>query len=141
MSRKGGRWFVSFLLDDQAVTPERHELPGTAVGIDRGVKAAAVTPDGEFYDRPFLTGGESVRFRRLQQRLARQKKGSARRRRTLHAMGRIMGRVSDRRTDVCARTAARVVQRGLARNLGPSTRVKRSSCARTPDVATPIMRM
>ncbi|MFF3911855.1 RNA-guided endonuclease InsQ/TnpB family protein, partial [Streptomyces sp. NPDC001852] len=37
VSEKSGRWFVSFLVDDGAVTPDLHALPGTAVGVDRGV--------------------------------------------------------------------------------------------------------
>jgi putative transposase len=109
VSRRGGRWFVSFLVDDQAVTPEMHVMVGTAVGIDRGVKVAAVTSDGDFHDRPFITPGETVRYRRLQQRLARQKKGSENRAKTITAMGRIMGRVSHRRGDFCAQTASRIV--------------------------------
>ncbi|MEV7004757.1 transposase [Streptomyces sp. NPDC093982] len=81
-------------------------MPGTAVGVDRGVKAAAVTSDGEFFDRPFITTCETVRYRRLQQQLARTNNGSINRRRLLAAMSKIMGRVTDRRTDFCAVTAA-----------------------------------
>ncbi|MEV7003679.1 transposase [Streptomyces sp. NPDC093982] len=66
---------------------------------------AAVT-DGEFFDQSFITAGETVRYRRLQQQLARTNKGSANRRRLLAAMSKIMGRVSDRRGDFCAQTAA-----------------------------------
>ncbi|MFI9605084.1 RNA-guided endonuclease InsQ/TnpB family protein [Streptomyces sp. NPDC052043] len=109
VSRKGGRWFVSFLVDDRAAAPERHAMPGTAVGIDRGVKTAVVTSDGDFHDRPFITAGESVRYRRLQQRLTRSKRGSANRHKTIRAIGRIMSRVSDRRGDFCAQRAARIV--------------------------------
>lgn len=105
VSRKGAHWFVSFLVDDGATTPEQHAMPDTAVGIDRGVKVAAVTSDGDFHDRPFITEGETVRYRRLQQKLARSKKGSSNRRKTLAAMNRIMGRVTDRRGDFGAQVA------------------------------------
>ncbi|MCC2275829.1 transposase [Streptomyces sp. ET3-23] len=111
VSCKSGYWFISFLVEDSENTPERHAMPGTAVGIDRGVKSAVVTSDGACHDREFITPGEAVRYRRLQQRLARQKKGSASRRRTVAAMGRIMRHVTDRRTDFCARTAHHIVQR------------------------------
>ncbi|MEU7305294.1 transposase [Streptomyces sp. NPDC007206] len=111
VSRKSGHWFVSFLVDDGAVTPDRHAMPGTAVGMDRGVAAAATTSDGEFFDREFIRPGEAARYRRLQQQLARTKRGSAGRRKTIHAMGRIMSRVSDRRGDFCAKTAAYLVQK------------------------------
>ena len=111
VSRKGGHWFVSFLVDDQAVTPDRHAMPGTAVGIDRGVKTAAVTSDGDFHDREFIRPGEAVRYRRLQQQLARSRRGSATRAKTITAMGRITSRVSDRRGDFCAQTAGRIVHK------------------------------
>ncbi|WP_031486294.1 RNA-guided endonuclease InsQ/TnpB family protein [Streptomyces bicolor] len=108
VSRKAGRWYVSFLVDDGAATPERHAMPGTAVGIDRGVKTAAVTSDGDFHDRQFITPGEAGRYRRLQQQYARTKKGSAGRAKVHARMNRIMGRVTDRRGDFCARTAAQI---------------------------------
>ncbi|MGW1682397.1 RNA-guided endonuclease InsQ/TnpB family protein [Saccharopolyspora sp. NPDC002376] len=40
VSRDGARWFVSFLVEDGATTPDRHPAPDTAVGVDRGVAAA-----------------------------------------------------------------------------------------------------
>ncbi|MDG4865607.1 transposase [Streptomyces sp. T-3] len=104
-SRRGGQWYVSFLVDDQAVTPGQHTMPNTVVGIDRDVKIAAATSDGVLYDRPFITGGEATRYRRLQQQLARSKRGSANRRKTIAAMNQIMGRVADRRRDFCAQVA------------------------------------
>ncbi|MEV7003937.1 hypothetical protein AB0N62_40785 [Streptomyces sp. NPDC093982] len=60
--------------------------------LDRGAKTAAVTSDRKFFDRPFITVGEAVCCRRLQQQLARTKKGSLDRRRTLAAMNEITGR-------------------------------------------------
>ncbi len=84
-------------------------MPGSSVGIDRGVKVAAVTSDGEFFDRPFITDDEASRYRRLQQRLARQRRGGANRHKTVAALGAIMGRVTDRRGNFCAQTAAQLV--------------------------------
>ncbi|MEV7004705.1 transposase [Streptomyces sp. NPDC093982] len=81
-------------------------MPDTAVGVDRGVKVAAVTSDGEFFDQSFITTGETVRYRRLQQQLARTNKGSANRAKVHAHMNKIMGRVTDRRGDFCAQTAA-----------------------------------
>jgi putative transposase len=109
VSRKAGRWHVSFLVEDSVLTPERHA--GTPVGIDRGVAVSATTSTGDFYDRSFVTSGEKARYRRLQQRLARSKKGSANRRRTLAAMNRVMGRVTNRRADFTASTASRLTAR------------------------------
>ncbi|MEU8803005.1 transposase [Spirillospora sp. NPDC048819] len=111
MSRKGSQWHISFLVDDQAATPEKHALPGTAVGIDRGVKVAATTSDGDFHDRAFVTAGEAARYRRLQQQLSRTRKGSRNRARVRARMNQIMGRVADRRIDFCAYLANRLTAR------------------------------
>jgi putative transposase len=109
VSHKAGHWYVSFLVEDGTTTPEHHA--GTPVGIDRGVVIAAATSTGDFHDREFATPGEKTRYRRLQQRLARTRKGSANRRKTIAAMNRITGRVTDRRADFCAWTANRLTTR------------------------------
>ncbi|MCW7941646.1 transposase [Streptomyces hygroscopicus] len=103
---KAGHWYVSFLVEDGLLTPEHHA--GTPVGIDRGVAVAATTSAGRFYDREFIAAREKIRYRRLQQRLARSKKGSANRRKTIAAINRIMSRVSNRRGDFAAWTANRL---------------------------------
>ncbi|GAA3132168.1 hypothetical protein GCM10017687_54940 [Streptomyces echinatus] len=140
VSWKSGRWFVSFLVDDGAVTPERHAMPGTAVGVDRGVAAAAVTSDGEFFDREFITPGETTRYRRLQQRLARTKKGSTNRHKVITAMGRIVARVTDRRGDFWAKTAAHLVQKNALVVL-EDLRVKNMSASASGTVAEPGRRV
>ena len=109
VSLKAGHWYVSFLVEDGILTSEHHA--GTPVGIDRGVKVAATTSAGEFHDRKFATAGETARYRRLQQRLARARKGSRNRRRSLAAMNKIMGRVADRRSDFAAQAASRLTTR------------------------------
>ena len=103
VSRKGGYWFISFLVEDGLLTPEHH--PGTPVGVDRGVAVAATLSTGEFHDRPFATVGEKTRYLRLQRKLARKKKGSTNRATMLKAMGRITTRAVDRRADFCAQLA------------------------------------
>lgn len=109
VSRRGGHWHISFMVENGLLTPERHS--GTPVGVDRGVAVAATTSSGDFHDRQFFTPGEMTRYRRLQQRLTHARKGSANRRKTLAAMNRIMGRVTDRRADFCAFTANRLTAR------------------------------
>ncbi|MFD7905128.1 RNA-guided endonuclease InsQ/TnpB family protein [Kitasatospora sp. NPDC059747] len=106
VTRRGRHWFVSFLVEDGRATPERHAMPQAAVGVDRGVRIAATTSDGDFHDRPYVTPGEAKRLRRLQQRLSRCERGSNRRRSVLAKINAITGRVRDRRADFCAQTAA-----------------------------------
>jgi putative transposase len=131
---------VSFLVDDGAATPERHAMPGTAVGIDRGVRTAAITSDGDFHDRPFVTDGETTRYRRLQQRLARTRKGSANRRKAVAAMNRIMGRVTDRRGDFCAQTAARITAKNALVVL-EDLKTKNMSASASGTIETPGVRV
>jgi len=95
-------------VDDGTTTPERHAVPNASVGIDRGVKTAVVTSDGDFHDREFLTPGEASRYRRLQQQLARTDKGSANRAKVRARMNKIMGRVTARRGDFCAQLAHQI---------------------------------
>ncbi|MGW3150613.1 RNA-guided endonuclease InsQ/TnpB family protein [Streptomyces sp. NPDC001177] len=136
VSRRGGRWFVSFLVDDGVLTPWRHAMPDMAVGVDRGVKAAAVTSDGDFYDRSFITAGEMERYRRLQQRFARTRRGSVNRHKTITAMNAVMGRVTERRGDFCAQTASRIVARNAVVVL-EDLRVKNMSASASGTVAEP----
>ena len=71
LTRDGTHWFVSFLVDDGHDTPAAHAVPGTAVGVDRGVVVAIATSDGELLDRRLLTPGEQDRMARLQRQLSR----------------------------------------------------------------------
>ncbi|MFH8386337.1 RNA-guided endonuclease InsQ/TnpB family protein [Kitasatospora sp. NPDC018058] len=105
VTRQGRHWYVSFLVEDGRSTPDRHTMPETAVGVDRGVKVAATTSTGDFHDRPYITRGEAKRLRRLQQQLARCKRDSKRRRTVLAKINAITGRVRNRRADFCAQTA------------------------------------
>src|SRR5690625_1539887 len=94
------------------LTPEHH--PGAPVGVDRGVAVAATTSAGQFHDRAFASPGEKARHLKLQKKLARQKKGSANRAKTLAAMNRITGRAVDRRSDFCAQAAHQLTTRHSA---------------------------
>ncbi|MFB9623157.1 RNA-guided endonuclease InsQ/TnpB family protein [Nonomuraea helvata] len=136
VSRDGKGWFISFLVEDGLTQVEHHIHPDAHAGVDRGVVTAAVTSDGEFFDRRhagpdcvsslvplperkqdrrtdlgFLAPGEAERYLRLQQRLARSKKGSRRRKQVVAAMGDIMRRVRWRRADFNAQTAHRLTRR------------------------------
>ncbi|GAA4882582.1 RNA-guided endonuclease TnpB family protein [Saccharopolyspora cebuensis] len=111
VSRDGRDWFVSFLVDDGETTPEEHAMPNTAIGVDRGVVAAVATSDGDLINRDCTSPGETERYRRLQQKLARQKRGSANRRKTLGKMRQFKRRERDRRQDFCSQVAAELTDR------------------------------
>ena len=105
LSREGRHWFVSLLVDDGITTPSEHTLPGTAVGVDRGVAVAVATSAGELLDRVFTTPAEQRRAVRLQRKLSRAAKSSANRNKTREALGRVRARERRRRHDFCVKTA------------------------------------
>jgi putative transposase len=93
---RAGRWHVAFAhIPDTIPGPQ----DGSVVGIDRGVAVSVALSTGELLHTPSLTPGERIRLRRLQQRLARAKRGSNRRQRTKLAIARIKAREVDRRRD------------------------------------------
>ncbi|MFB9629264.1 RNA-guided endonuclease InsQ/TnpB family protein [Nonomuraea helvata] len=105
VSRDGEHWYVSFLVEDGAVTPERHDNPGSAVGIDRGVAKVVTRSDGLFHHQVFARGREVEHAATLQRRLARTRKGSARRKHAAAKLGKALAKVRRRRADFAAKTA------------------------------------
>ncbi|MFG3698181.1 RNA-guided endonuclease InsQ/TnpB family protein [Micromonospora sp. NPDC047620] len=114
VSRSGGRWYISFCVEDGVSEAAPNGKP--PVGVDRGVAVAIATSDGELCDQEFVTPGEAVRLTRLQQQLSRSLRVHGRNRRSgrrdvVHAqLGRLHARIRDRRADFAARTAARLVR-------------------------------
>ena len=93
---RAGRWHVAF-----AVIPSPVRGPGTGevVGIDRGVTVSAALSTGQMLTVPGLSARERARLRRLQRRLARAGRGSARRGKAKIAVARLKARERDRRKD------------------------------------------
>lgn len=108
VTRDGKHWYVSFLVEDGVKAPAVSLERGRR-GVDRGVVTLAATSDGQFLDRSFVSAGEAARYRRLQQQLARTRKGSERRRACRAKMRVIMRRVRDRRQDFHAQSARQIV--------------------------------
>ena len=103
---KAGCWHIAF-----AQVPEPIPGPDTGeiVGVDRGVTRAAALSTGEFYDyaRPDL----DARVKRLQRRLARQKRGSNRRGRTKAALSRAHAKRADARKDFVEKATTDIARR------------------------------
>ena len=102
---KAGRWHVSF-----TAAPPINQRVSTAaeVGIDRGVTTTLATSDGQMLRIP--TSPELVeKTKRLQQQLARQKKGSKRRAKTKLQIAKTHARISDRRKDWVEKVTSRLV--------------------------------
>jgi len=80
VSRDGGRWYISFCVEDGVAEVAPNGKP--PVGVDRGVTVAVATSDGALHDRAFATPGETARLKRLQQRLSRSLRVHGRNRRS-----------------------------------------------------------
>jgi putative transposase len=105
---RAGRWHVAFAHIPDPIPGPRN---GSVVGIDRGVAVSAALSTGELLHCPGLRTSEQVRLRRLQQRLARAKRGSYRRQRTKLAIAKIKAREADRRRDWVERTTTDLARR------------------------------
>ena len=101
-----GRWHVSFTAPQPALD---RQPTGAVVGIDRGVRTALVTSDGQHYRAPRISDRRAARFVALQRRLARQQKGSRKREKTRLAMARIKAKAKDRRKDWAEKISTRLV--------------------------------
>ena len=75
------------------------------MGIDRGVTVSAALSTGQMLTVPGLSARERARLRRLQRRLARAARGSARRGKAKIAVARLKARERDRRKDWCEKTS------------------------------------
>jgi IS605 OrfB family transposase len=91
-----GRWHVAF-----AAIPAPIPAPGTGetVGVDRGVAVSAALSTGRLLTAPGLRDAEKARLRRLLRKLARARRGSARRTRVKRAIATLKARERDRRKD------------------------------------------
>ncbi|MGO8964658.1 RNA-guided endonuclease InsQ/TnpB family protein [Mycobacterium sp.] len=105
---RSGRWHIAF-----AAIPASVPGPadGSVVGVDRGVMVSAALSTGELLHAPGLNAGETERLRRLQQRLARARRGSHRRARTKLAIARLRARETDRRRDWVEKTTTNLARR------------------------------
>jgi len=103
---RSGRWHVSF----PGLQPAIDRKPtGAVVGIDRGVRTALVTSDGQHYRTPRIGDREAARYLALQRRMNRQRKGSGKREKTRLAMARIAAGVAGRRRDWAEKVSTRLV--------------------------------
>ncbi|MET7271652.1 RNA-guided endonuclease TnpB family protein [Streptomyces flaveolus] len=103
-----GRWFVSMLCDDPAVTA----LPvsDTAVGIDVGLNHLLTLSTGEKITNPRHERRDRTRLAKAQRELARKTEGSANREKARRKVARIHARITDRRRDHLHKLTTRLVR-------------------------------
>jgi putative transposase len=103
VSRTAQRWYVAFTVEVERHIPQRHSRPGTAVGIDLGVKThiTAVDSAGNVI---ILTGAKPLaarlrRLRRASRAHARKQRGSKNRGESAARLARLHAHIANVRTD------------------------------------------
>jgi putative transposase len=103
VSRSAQRWFVSFTVEVERDAPGRHARPGTAVGVDLGVKTLLTGVDdrGRLIE---IAGPRSLRaglrrLRRASRAHSRKQPGSVGRRKSAARLARIHARIANLRAD------------------------------------------
>jgi putative transposase len=105
---KSGKWFVCFSCDN---VPEPHYPPtDKAVGIDLGIEALATTSDGERIENGQYLKRKLRHLRRIQRHLARQKKGSNRRQKTVRLLARLHEKIANQRRDAHHKASTKLVR-------------------------------
>jgi hypothetical protein len=133
VSRSAQRWFVSFTVEVDPNLPDRHPRPGTAVGVDVGLKALVTAVDhrGQVIPVPGPRPLRSAlrRLRRASRAHSRKQKGSANRQKSARRLARIHARIANCRGT--PRSQLRGDPRRLARSLAEDCR------SRCPSTASP----
>lgn len=100
-----GRYFLSFVVEVETAS-----LPASnpSIGIDLGLKTFAVLSTGEKVDSPDYSR-LNKQIRRKQRKLARQVKGSRRRKNTRRQIAKMYNRIADTRKDFLHKLSTRVI--------------------------------
>jgi putative transposase len=103
VSRTAQRWFVSFTVEEDRHVPESHARPGTAIGVDLGVKTLLTGIDDQgkliTVQGPKPLRASLRRLRRASRACSRKQRGSNRRRKAAARLGRVHARVASVRAD------------------------------------------
>ena len=115
VSRTAQRWFVSFTVEVERSVPGQHARPGTAIGIDLGVKTLLTGVDGQgnvvTVTGPKPLGTELRKLRRASRAHSRKQPGSANRRKSAARLARIHAKVADVREDALHKATSALTAR------------------------------
>jgi putative transposase len=115
VSRTAQRWFVSFTCEVDRAVPRRHVRPGSAIGVDVGIKSLLTGVDsdggGLTIDGPKPLRISLRKLRRASRAHSRKAKGSANRRKAAARLARIHARVANVRTDALHKATSHLAAR------------------------------
>jgi putative transposase len=99
------RYFLSFVVD---IEPVNVEAKNQSIGIDLGIKTFAFMSNGDKAESPSYKELDR-KIRKLQKKLARQEKGSNRRRKTRIQIAKLHNQIADTRKDFLHKLSTKVV--------------------------------
>lgn len=106
--RQGGKWFACFACEYE---PEPLPPSDEAVGVDVGLEKFAALSDGSFVDNPRFFRRDEKALAKAQRKMAKQAKGTPKRRKARKVVARIHERVRNRRHDFVHQFTRRLVNR------------------------------
>jgi putative transposase len=115
VSRTAQRWFVSFTVEVDRAIPQRHARPGTAIGVDLGVRTLLTGAD-DAGNVVSVAGPKPLRsslrrLRRASRAHSRTTRGSANRRKSAARLARIHARVASVRADALHKATSDLARR------------------------------
>jgi len=115
VSRTAQRWFASFTVEVERDIPGRHARPGSAVGVDLGVKVLLTGVD-DLGRTISVAGPKSLRaslrkLRRASRDCSRKQPGSASRRKSATRLARVHARVASVRADALHKATTSLARR------------------------------
>lgn len=105
---KNGQFFVSFSCEITIRKP-RKQTQRRTVGIDLGVRHLAITSDGAFYDNPRHLHKLEHKLKKKQRLVSKKKRGSNRRKRTVHQLAKLHGQIANKRKDTAHQISRKLV--------------------------------
>lgn len=115
VSRTAQRWLVSFTCEIERALPERHTRPGSAIGVDLGVKTLLTGVDSQgntiAIEGPKALRSSLRRLRRASRAHSRKQPGSANRRKSAARLARVHARVTNVRNDALHKATTDLARR------------------------------
>lgn len=103
-----GKFFVAICCSDIEI--DVLPVTGKAVGLDVGLKAFAVSSDGDVYSNPKYYVKSQKKLRRLQRKLSRKPKGSKRWEKMRVQVARCHEYVANQRKDMLQKTSTQIIR-------------------------------
>ena len=101
-----GKYYISILVDEENI-----KLPKTEkkIGVDLGIKAFAITSDGDFFSNPKRLKKSEKRLAKLQKDLSRKQKGSKNRRKAKIKVAKLHESISNQRKDMLHKISTQLI--------------------------------